>query len=320
MMNFRGIFDCALKGKDHIPTDEVRAVEAEKIRAELKERNIAFPESCPWVGTDAWITRFLDRADSAQREEKPKNEKGETIEHPTALERIITCLKFREEKGINHLLDTQDPEILQLWNEWPLYIHGIDKRGIPVVYEKVALVYPKPFMQRYSNEKALLFAWYSRERIAREIHNINPNISRYIFLESAANIGLRHGHKELFVLLDMIFMNDEKYYPNSCYYYFVVNTPWLFSIFKMLLSPFVNSEALSKICCFSSGDYINHLCKYVDFDQIAKDFLGDCKICDSRCFSNFDEGKLLAETKEEKKVETKKEEEKEMKKEDGVAK
>jgi hypothetical protein len=41
-------------------------------------------------------------------------------------------------------------------------------------------------------------------------------------------------------------MHDEAHYPLSVRHYYVVHTPWLFSFFKSLLSPFVSSEPLQK--------------------------------------------------------------------------
>lgn len=298
MMNFRGIYECALhqRGGEEVEEDRVK-----QLRESLGA-DVSFPPQCPWVGSDPWLWRFIQRADEALLEPLEKDAAtGLEIAHPDARQRVLSCLKWRHEFGANDILHTKEPAILQMHREWPLHMHGVDQRGVPVVFEEIAHVYPKPFLERFSVEEAFRFAIYSREWLAREIYQrTEGKYSRYLFIESATGLGIRHGHSPLFTLLDLIFMNDERNYPNSCSHYLLVNTPWLFSMFKWILTPFVNSEPLSKIKAQSTG-YHAELAEHMDLSMVPIEFGGKCTSCSHhhkdgviKCFPDFSEAGLLA--------------------------
>ena len=183
MLGFRGIYACALHGR----TEEV--IDKDKVEA-LREAlgPIKWPQ--PWIGTDAWLQRFIDRAELAELEPLEKDaETGEEIPHPGALERVQRCLAWREEFGANSILDTTEEAVLTMHRHWPLQIHGEDREGRPVVYESVAKVYPRPFLERYSEDEAFRFAVYSREFLARELwHRTGGRWSRMLFVESAGGL------------------------------------------------------------------------------------------------------------------------------------
>ena len=122
-MNFRGIYGCALHGR----TEElVDAAKVAKLREELGD-DVKWPaEKCPWIGTDAWLQRFIEREEEAVREPPEKNEAGEELPRPTAKERVLACLAWREEFGANDILDTTEEAVLNLHKEWPLQFHGQD--------------------------------------------------------------------------------------------------------------------------------------------------------------------------------------------------
>ena len=275
MMGFRGIYGVALHGR----SEEIVDLEKVAVLREELGSEVVFPSQCPWIGTDAWLQRFIEREEEAVREPLEKNPEGEEMKHPTAKERVLRCLKWRDEFGANDVLENPDNDILTLHKEWPLEIHGVDNRGMPVVWERIAEVSPKPFLERYSNETAFRFAIYSREFLARLIfEKSNGKFSRFLFVLSAKGLGISHAHKPLFTLLDMIFMNDEKNYPLMWSHYLLIETPWLFSMFKWILTPFVNSEPLSKIKAQSSG-YLEELLCFCDANQIPKQYLGECDAC-----------------------------------------
>lgn len=125
-------------------------------------------------------------------------------------------------------------------------------------------------------------------------------MSRYVMVESARGIGLRHSHSPLFTLLDRIFMMDERFYPCSLHHAFVVDVPWLFSLFKSLLSPFVSSENLAKIRLYSGSNYLEEMTKFIEAHHIPRELQGSCKSCqEDGCFKPFSEESLLALDKED---------------------
>jgi hypothetical protein len=65
MLNFNGIYESALHPRE-LDTEE-RLASVAGLRKELEQENVVFPSSCPWIGTDAWLLRFLDRAEDAVR-------------------------------------------------------------------------------------------------------------------------------------------------------------------------------------------------------------------------------------------------------------
>ena len=67
MLNFNGIYQAALHGstpgrlEEHVDGEAVAA-----LRKELGD--VVFPSECPWVGTDAWLWRFIERERDAALE------------------------------------------------------------------------------------------------------------------------------------------------------------------------------------------------------------------------------------------------------------
>jgi hypothetical protein len=140
MLNFSGIYQCALHRSEGQRQDEtVNAEQVAALRAEL--RTTEWPPSCPWIGTDAWLQRFVERAEDAMREPAEKDDKGVDKPLRTAAERVRATLKWREENGVNSILaEPLSPLLRHLHAEWPLRAHGVDRFGVPVFYERVALV------------------------------------------------------------------------------------------------------------------------------------------------------------------------------------
>jgi hypothetical protein len=199
-------------------------------------------------------------------------------------------------------------------------------------------------LQRFTPEMGFRFAIYSREHLAQKIYNLTGGKhSKYLFVESAAGLGntnkkifffffysskkkgISHGYSPLFTLLDLVFMNDERCYPHSVYQYFLIDTPWLFSFFKLILTPFVNSEPLSKVKTHGNG-YFEELCKYVEESEIPQEMYGKCECKDARCLTPIEQDNLLSiidnilkereeENKEEKAEGNKEEKEEENKEE-----
>ncbi len=182
MLNFNGIYQCALHRSEDERHDE--HIDVEKVAALHAELGpVQWPDSCPWVGTDAWLQRFIQRAEDAMKEPIEKDAQGIDKPRYSAADRVRNCLKWRQENGVNELLvEPISPLLLHLHAEWPLHSHGVDRFGIPVFYERVALVYPRPFMERYTLEQAFQFALFSREQVARAVyqHSDGGKRSRYI--------------------------------------------------------------------------------------------------------------------------------------------
>lgn len=131
MLNFNGIYECALHPRE-VDTPERLALAA-ALRAELGS-DVVFPSSCPWIGTDAWLLRFLDRAEDALKEPVDTDAEGKPRPKLSAKERVIATLKWREENGVNNILDTKEEAVLQIFSNWPMDVHGATKEhNIPVV-------------------------------------------------------------------------------------------------------------------------------------------------------------------------------------------
>jgi hypothetical protein len=78
--------------------------------------------------------------------------------------------------------------------------------------------------------------------------------------------------------------------------YFVIQTPWLFSLMKALLSPFVDSEPLQKIKTYSSS-YHDEMLKLIgNNDEIPTELYGSCPLHKDQCLKQFSEEKMLEKT------------------------
>ncbi len=253
MLNFNGIYECALHPRD-LEESPDRLALASALRLELE--NVVWPSACPWIGTDSWLLRFIDRAEDSLKEPIDQDADGKPKPKLSAKERVLATLKWREENGVNTILETKEPAVLQIFANWPFDVHGATTKGdIPIVIERVALVHPRPFLERFTLEESTRAAIYVREWLLRELYErTEGKLSKYVFICSAAGLGFRHGHHPLFTLLDRVFMMDEAHCkekqspssdfvffkscsfsidPNSVCSYFVIQTPWLFSLLKV---------------------------------------------------------------------------------------
>ncbi len=90
--------------------------------------------------------------------------------------------------------------------------------------------------------------------------------------------------------------SDERYFSCPLYAYYVVQAPWLFTLLKSLLRPFVSSEPLEKIVVHSSH-FVEHMTRCIDIGHIPHHMGGHCQ-CGrgggAECLKPFDEERLLA--------------------------
>lgn len=293
MFNFRGVHECAL-GDGVLPIEDasLRPPEIQARLAALKAAlaDAVWPAACPWIGTDAWLLRQIDRVTILEREVRCwlsslnathpsrackgpwRDADGTPVGPLNELDFVRDCLGWRAANGVNDILSTfpADPDAAQLLREWPLQVHGVDRRGVPVLVERVALLSPKPLMARYPTELAIRFAIYSREWIAKQVFEASRGLhSRYVYVLSAAGIGLRHSHSPLFDLLDSVVKLDERYYVCSLSAYFVIQAPWLFSVLKSLLKVFVASELLERIVV-RHRDWLEPMSAIIDIAHVPR--------------------------------------------------
>ena len=291
MMNFRGIFEVALGAHRFDDTIDKDAVSS--IREELKAAEYSFPTQCPWIGTDAWIMRFIERTDVAKDEPEMRNEHNEVVEKPTAAQRIMHCLKWREDNGVNDIIENADEDMKRLESCWPIEFHGTDKRGFPVLYERLALMSPKPVMKRYTQETLKKFVVYNRELLAKKLFEKDSSKSKYCFVESCEGLGWAHAYKPLLEIIDYIVYIDEWFYPHSVYRYWVIEAPWLLSFFKTLLRVFVYAETLNKVTVHTSY-YLDDMKNEIDENQIPKQYGGTCDLHHERCLKHYDSEAMLS--------------------------
>jgi hypothetical protein len=131
MMNFNGIYECALHPRD-ASCDKDRLHQVLSLREELAD--VVWPPLCPWIGTDAWLLRFIDRAEDALLEPDGPDAEGKHPPRPTPKERVLATLAWREQNAVNDILETKDEAVLQIFSQWPIDIHGCCKKnGMPVI-------------------------------------------------------------------------------------------------------------------------------------------------------------------------------------------
>ncbi len=103
MMNFRGVFEQALLGPEHEPVedpaqlDEAEGARFNALRAALCD--VQWPASCPWIGTDAWLMRQMERVKVLEVDGPWRDERGEPVA-PLCEEHFVRmCLDWRDSQA-----------------------------------------------------------------------------------------------------------------------------------------------------------------------------------------------------------------------------
>jgi len=93
--------------------------------------------------------------------------------------------------------------------------------------------------------------------------------------------GLSLKHRKALPYVKACAKIDERYYPEVLGHTYVVNAPWIFSVFWSIVRPWLDPVTASKISVLGS-DYKKELLKHYDADQLPVEYGGTCE-CDGGC-------------------------------------
>mmetsp|Transcript_38187 Transcript_38187/g.53102 ORF Transcript_38187/g.53102 Transcript_38187/m.53102 type:complete len:441 (-) Transcript_38187:156-1478(-) len=206
-----------------------------------------------------------------------------------AMVMIQEHIKWREEYegGIKVLMDPSNHSegVLQLMRYYPGELHGVDRDGIAVYYEKIGKVDPGSLLKQMTKEEILRFHVYKQESSLNDIINKaveGDGVYRgRVAVVDLHNLGWKH--KEGLNLLRTIIRIDESNYPEVLKRLFIIRAPAVFTGIWKLVKPWLDVRTLAKIEICGYYDFLDALQHEIDISQIPEEYGGQCK-CVKGCF------------------------------------
>jgi len=198
-------------------------------------------------------------------------------------------LDFRKENQVDTILETfpQNPYFHQLIQYWPGRLHGFDKEGYTLYFERIATVDAKDFIKKFPEKDILLFHIYLEEVSRLEYEKMIllqglPKNGGQMYIEDLKGLSMAHLYKPAINLVLKVCSVDEAHYPEMLKKYFVINPPRIFSLFWNILKPVISKDTLEKVEVIG-GDFLQVLEKYMDRENIPRYLGGECKHSQGDC-------------------------------------
>lgn len=172
---------------------------------------------------------------------------------------LISTLKWREEFKPDYI-SREEIDVEAVTGK--LYQYGHDKLGRPIIVMRPA---------RENTNGSVRLLIYIMEQA---IKNMKSNIEQMVWIMDFNGFSLSNAPKITHAI--EILNSLSNHYPERLGQAFMVDTPWIFSIFWTAVRPFINERTYSKII-FVSGDYETKskiFSKYIDLNELEKDFGG----------------------------------------------
>jgi len=175
---------------------------------------------------------------------------------------ILGTIKWRLEFK-PHMISCKDIE--HHFKQGKNYFFGYDKLNRPIIVMRVRLDAPEDVPGK------LKIMIYQLERGVK--CKMRDNAEQVTWLVDTSTYGFKNmdsaGTKMSFDLLHIL----NNYYPERLGALFVVDAPWIFSVFYNMVSPFLNSHTVEKIF-FLSGKDKEKLQQHINADQLEIEYYG----------------------------------------------
>jgi len=191
---------------------------------------------------------------------------------------ILESVRYRYSYFYRNLLTMNFPEE-ELANLSPIYIHGTNKKGNPLIWERFDILEHNASQIRgqYSLEKYVIY----RHIMCKRIDNLKKDISVktgtpvhfHTCIFDVQNVGI----SSIYDTIDTIraTCNITRFYPEQCTTAYIINAGAIFTFSWRIFKPLLRNQHKVKIL---GEDYLSTLLEDIDIDQIPQCYGGNCQI------------------------------------------
>eukprot|EP01090_Pellita_catalonica_P004161 TRINITY_DN13_c0_g1_i1.p1 TRINITY_DN13_c0_g1~~TRINITY_DN13_c0_g1_i1.p1 ORF type:complete len:380 (+),score=104.78 TRINITY_DN13_c0_g1_i1:75-1214(+) len=196
-----------------------------------------------------------------------------------AYEMLTNHLKWREENGVNDILETAPKEInfKNLEKYWPGMYAGVDKQGIPIWIDRLTQIDPESFLTSVPMSSIINYHIYTTEKAMRKKMEISAskkeNCYAGVVIEDMDGFGKKHMTSACIDLFKQINAINEANYPECLKAFFCINSPMMVSVAYKLVKSFIDPETRKKVFVLGAK-YTDEVLEYVNADQLLEEYGG----------------------------------------------
>lgn len=209
---------------------------------------------------------------------------------PDAISFLKEHIKWRKTNEVESIVqDFPNTAIGKLGIEyWPNRVHGLDKLGLPVIYDKIGSCDIRSLLRVLSKEDAIKLHIYFHERQQKNVDDAaarakHPFDCGIIFVIDLEGLGWNHMYAPGISIAKEILTIDQSHFPETLRKCIVINAPKIFTTFYAALKPFIDPRMLEKIEIYGKDGFQQALQNDIPLDQIPVEYGGKCAEHQKRC-------------------------------------
>lgn len=200
-----------------------------------------------------------------------------------ATEFYQSYLHYRKTSGVEGVLHAKIPK-KELFDQLiPHKLHGFDKEGRPVLYEKTGAI-DFHTVYKHMNNKDLMknHVWQMEKQVERCVESserLGRTVDQFTIVVDLT--GLAMVHRKGLKFIRLCAGHDQAYYPERLGRVYLVNAPWVFPWFWKVCRVWLDNNTRKKVNVLNKN-FKEKLLEYIDADQLPVEFGGTCD-CDGGC-------------------------------------
>jgi len=206
-----------------------------------------------------------------------------------AFVKIKNCIKWREENNVEGVIDevNTDPVLHELYASWPARTHKKDKRGMPVLYEKIGPADVRGLFTAFPEShhwirNHILQHESTNKMIVEECPEVMKKpFQGIIFVEDLKGLGWQHWYTPAVSILKAVSNIDTEYYPLAVHKLYIINAPAVFTWMWKLVKPWLDPNTAASMNVLGE-DFYDVLVKEIDPCNIPSEYGGKCE-CKNEC-------------------------------------
>jgi len=208
---------------------------------------------------------------------------------PNALKMVKDDIEWRKEERVDTILSTFKKEMKNgqaMQDNWPHEWHKVDKKGVPVYFERIGLADPKSWCNVNTLEDSVRFHIYLMELGDQGFIDAVQKIERapdggILIVEDLTGLAWKHFYSPAVNAVKECLLIDQDHYPEALRKLYIINAPKIFTIFWKFFKPFMDPRTLEKTEVLGS-DFMSQLENEIDKEHIPK-YLGGLCSCPNGC-------------------------------------
>jgi len=204
-------------------------------------------------------------------------------------EKVTKFIKWREENNVEAVVEElkTDPVLCQVYTCWPARTHMKDRRGMPVLYEKIGPADVRGVFTAFPDTHY----WIRNHILQHEATNrlvleecpeaLTRPFEGIIFVEDLAGLSWRHWYTPALKVMKAVSQIDTEYYPLAVRTLYIINAPSIFTWMWKLVKPWLDPNTAASMN-FLGTDFYDTLVTDIAPENIPKEYGGKCD-CEGGC-------------------------------------